>query len=160
MIGAQLMAIIAEGERGRIYLAPTEEQEAIAQITIPENCPSGEMPGNPRWFSPPAFGMADYADLFTNRQLTALTTFSGLVAEAQAKVVADGGSEEYGKAVGVYLAFVVDKMVDYHSTICIWHTTRELVANAMRRQAIQMTWDYAEGNPFCNSSGCFQNMYG
>lgn len=159
-IGAQLMAVVAEGERGRLYLSPTEEQETIAQISLPENCPSGEMPGNPRWFSPPAFGMTDYADLFTNRQLTALTTFSGLVAEAQAKVVADGGSEEYGKAVGVYLAFVVDKMVDYHSTICIWHTTRELVANAMRRQAIQMTWDYAEGNPFCNSSGCFQNMYG
>ena len=76
--------------------------------------------------------------------------------------LADGGTgaKAYGQAVGVYLAFVIDKMVDYLSAICIWHTTRDLVANTMRRQAIQMTWDYAEANPFSNSSGCFDNMLG
>ena len=130
-----------------------------------ESYPSGAMPENPRWFSPPAFGMTDYSDLFTNRQLTALTTFSSLVAEAQAKAEADAvaagvvndhialsaggsGARAYGEAVGVYLAFLIDKMADYHSTGCIWHTTGEKMANTMRRQAIQMTWDYAESNPF------------
>ena len=159
-MGTRLSAVVAEGENSRIYIKPDKEQILAAQVDKPEDYPTAQLPNNPRDFKTPNYGMTDFSDLFTNRQLTALTTFSGLVAEAQAKVVADGGSEEYGKAVGVYLAFVVDKMVDYHSTICIWHTTRELVANAMRRQAIQMTWDYAEGNPFCNSSGCFQNMYG
>ncbi len=159
-MGTQLMAVVAEGERERLYISPDKEHQHIAIVDKPENYPQGQIAGDRRALWTPLYGLANFEDLFTNRQLTALTTFSGLVAEAQAKVVADGGSEEYGKAVGVYLAFVVDKMVDYHSTICIWHTTRELVANAMRRQAIQMTWDYAEGNPFCNSSGCFQNMYG
>lgn len=133
------------------------------------------MPENPRWFSPPAFGMTEYSDLFTNRQLTALTTFSALVAEAQAKAEADAvaagvtndhialsaggsGARAYGEAVGVYLAFLIDKMADYHSTVCIWHTTGEKMANTMRRQAIQMTWDYAEGNPFSEKSGSFSNM--
>lgn len=176
-INSQLMAVVAEGKRGRIYCSPSEEHTFAAQVEKPDNAPTGTLPDNPRWFSPPAFGMDHYDDLFTPRQLTALTTFSALVAEAQQKAEADAvaagmaddhlplrnggqGARAYGEAVGVYLAFAVDKMVDYHSTICVWHTTRELVANAMRRQAIQMTWDFAECNPFCNSSGCFENMIG
>lgn len=174
-MGNQLMAVVGEGKHGRIYLSPDVEQTIAADVSAPESYPSGAMPENPRWFSPPAFGMTDYSDLFTNRQLTALTTFSSLVAEAQAKAEADAvaagvvndhialsaggsGARAYGEAVGVYLAFLIDKMADYHSTICVWHTTRELVANSMRRQAIQMTWDYAEGNPLSEKSGSFSNM--
>ena len=174
-MGSQLMAIVGEGKHGRIYLSPDVEQTIAADVPAPESYPSGAMPENPRWFSPPAFGMTDYSDLFTNRQLTALTTFSSLVSEAQTKAEADAvaagvvndhialsaggsGARAYGEAVGVYLAFLIDKMADYHSTICVWHTTRELVANSMRRQAIQMTWDYAEGNPLSEKSGSFSNM--
>lgn len=169
------MAVVGEGKHGRIYLSPDAEQAVAANIPAPESYPSGVMPENPRWFSPPAFGMTEYSDLFTNRQLTALTTFSALVAEAQAKAEADAvaagvtndhialsaggsGARAYGEAVGVYLAFLIDKMADYHSTVCIWHTTGEKMANTMRRQAIQMTWDYAEGNPFSEKSGSFSNM--
>lgn len=174
-IGSQLMAVVAEGQHGRIYLSPDEEQKLAANVSKPENYPDGSMPTNPRWFSPPAFGMTEYSDLFTNRQLTALTTFSELVSKAQKQAEADAvaagmpndhialseggtGARAYGEAVGVYLAFSVDKMVDYLSSICIWHTIGEKMANAMRRQAIQMTWDYAEANPFSKSSGCFDNM--
>lgn len=174
-LGCQLMAVVGEGKHGRIYLSPDAEQAVAANIPAPESYPSGVMPENPRWFSPPAFGMTEYSDLFTNRQLTALTTFSALVAEAQAKAEADAvaagvtndhialsaggsGAQAYGEAVGVYLAFLIDKMADYHSTVCIWHTTGEKMANTMRRQAIQMTWDYAEGNPFSEKSGSFSNM--
>lgn len=174
-MGAQLMAIVAEGKHGREYLAPTAEHIHAAEVDKPDDYPDGAMPTNPRWFSPPAFGMTDYSQLFTNRQLTALTTFSALVGEAQKKAEADAvaagmyndhialseggtGARAYGEAVGVYLAFVVDKMADYHSSICIWHTTGEKMANTMRRQAIQMTWDFAEANPFCSSSGCATNM--
>lgn len=174
-IGAQLMAVVAEGRRGRIYLTPDEEQRLAASVAKPEDYPDGSMPTNPRWFSPPAFGMTEYSDLFTNRQLTALTTFSELVGEAQKQAEADAvaaglpndhialseggtGARAYGEAIGVYLAFSVDKMVDYHCTICVWHTTRELIANAMRRQAIQMTWDFAEANPTSGLSGSFENM--
>lgn len=88
-LGCQLMAVVGEGKHGRIYLSPDAEQAVAANIPAPESYPSGVMPENPRWFSPPAFGMTEYSDLFTNRQLTALTTFSALVAEAQAKAEAD-----------------------------------------------------------------------
>lgn len=173
-MSAQMMAVVAEGKNGRIYLSPTLIQEEAAAVLRPETYPDGELFGKAA-VSVPLYGMKGFADLFTNRQLTALTTFSDLVAEAQAKATQDAlasgmqddgrgldeggcGATAYGQAVGVYLAFVIDKIVDYLSTICIWHTTRDLVANTMRRQAIQMTWDYAEANPFSHSSGCFVNM--
>ena len=174
-IGSQLMAVVAEGQHGRIYLSPDEEQKLAANVSKPENYPDGSMPTNPRWFSPPAFGMTEYSDLFTNRQLTALTTFSELVSEAQKQAEADAiaaglpndhialseggtGARAYGEAVGVYLTFVIDKMTDYHSSICSWHSSKELIRNTFGRQAIPMVWDYAEANPFSDSAGCFDNM--
>lgn len=174
-MGAQLMAIVAEGKHGREYLAPTAEHIHAAEVDKPDDYPDGAMPTNPRWFSPPAFGMTDYSQLFTNRQLTALTTFSSLVSEAQQKAEADAmaagvfndhialseggsGARAYGEAVGVYLAFVVDKMADRGSSICSWDNTRDGLRNTFGRQAIPMVWDFAEGNPFSNSSGCIDNM--
>ena len=88
-MGAQLMAIVAEGKGGRIYLPPTEGQEAVAASAQPEWGPDAAMPDNPRWFSPPAFGMRTFADLFTPRQLIALTSFSDLVGEAREQVYRD-----------------------------------------------------------------------
>ncbi len=174
-MSAQMMAVVAEGERGRIYLTADTFQVTTAQVERPHDFPDAVLPKNPRDFKTPNYGLYTFADLFTPRQLTALATFSDLVTEAQRKAteealaagmtddgicLADGGrgALAYGQAVGVYLAFVVDKLTDYHSTICIWHTTGEKLANTMRRQAIQMTWDYTEGNPFCSSSGCIENM--
>lgn len=174
-INSQLMAVVAEGKRGRIYCSPSEEHIFAAQVAKPDNAPTGMLPDNPRWFSPPAFGMGHYDDLFTPRQLIALTTFSDLVAEAQQKAETDAiaagmaddhlplrnggqGARAYGEAVGVYLAFVIDKMTDYHSSICSWNPPREGLRNTFGRQAIPMVWDYAEANPFCSSSGSFDNM--
>lgn len=176
-VGRTLMAVVAESERGRRYLSPDVEQIMAADVDKPVSYPTGEMPQNPRWFSPPAFGMTDYSDLFTPRQLTALTTFSDLVKDAQAQVETDAvragmpndhiplreggiGAKAYGEAVGVYLAFVVDKLTDYHSSICSWHNTGEKIRNTFGRQAIPMVWDYAEANPFCTSSGSYDNMLG
>ena len=88
-MGARLMAIVAEGERGRVYLAPTSQMEAIALTAQPTWKPEVAMPENPRWFSPPLYGMKTYGDLFTPRQLVALTTFSDLVQEARERVKRD-----------------------------------------------------------------------
>jgi putative DNA methylase len=169
-MGAKLMAIVTEGARGRVYLAPTSEHEAIALQAQPAWKPEVAMPENPRWFSPPLYGLKTYGDLFTPRQLVALTTFSDLVPEAIAKAQADArmaglpddgigldaggmGATAYGEAVGVYLAFSIDKASDYWSSICTWHSSKDLIRNTFGRQAIPMTWDYAETNPFSDSAG-------
>lgn len=176
-IGEQLFAVVAEGKRGRIYIEPSIEHTLAADIERPSNYPRGEMPKNPRWFSPPAFGMDDFSDLFTNRQLTMLLTFCDLIKKVAKKVEEDAisagmhndylklndhgsGAKAYGEAVSIYLSFTIDKMLDYHSTLTSWHMTRESIANALRRQALPMVWDYTEVNPFCNSAGSFSNMLG
>lgn len=172
-LGTQLMAIVGDGKHGRIYLSPNEEHILAARVEKPENGPTGALPENPRWFSPPAFGMDHYDDLFTPRQLTALTTFSALVAEAQAKAEADAvaagmkndhlplcnggdGARAYGEAVGVYLAFAVDKAANLWSSICGWMNDRGAFRETFARQAIPMTWDFAEANPFSGSGGSFE----
>ena len=171
-MGQRLMAIVAEGTRGRVYLAPTEEHEAIANQARPEWKPEVEMPENPRWFSPPMYGMKTYGDLFTPRQLVALTTFSDLVQEAREKVIEDArksgwdddgqgldaggtGATAYGDAVAVYLAFAVDRSSDAWSSIASWTPQRDTLRNTFARQAIPMVWDFAEVNPFSESTGHF-----
>lgn len=174
-MGAKLIAIVAEGQRGRIYIAPDEAQMVAADVPIPDDYPQGKLAYYPGHLNTNVYGLDEFWKLFTNRQLTTLTTFSALVGEAQKRAekdavsagladdgvgLADGGTgaRAYGEAIGVYLAFVVDKLADYHSSICSWNSSGEKMRNVFGRQAIPMTWDYAEGNPFCSSSGSMINM--
>ncbi len=157
-MGAQLIAIVAESQGGRLYLAANEEQRKIADVPIPEDVPAGDLPEKALGFRVQAYGIIKYSQLFTNRQLTALTTFSDLLTDIREQVCTDGGTKEYSEAIVTYLAFVVDKLADYHSNICSWHASGEKLRDTFTRQAIPMVWDYAEANPFSNSSGCFDNM--
>src|ERR1700674_3707467 len=105
-MGAQLMAVVAEGQRGRTYLAPSSEHESALQVDRPADFPDAELPHNTRDFKTPNYGMTHHADLFTNRQLNALCTFSDLVAEVRARVIADSADDTgYADAVATYLAF-------------------------------------------------------
>lgn len=171
----RLMAVVAEGKSGRVYLSPTKDIEDIAISAIPTWKPTTDINHNPRDIRTQLYGLNKYGDLFTSRQLLALTTFSDLVQEARDKVIEDAkttgmvddglgidvggkGATAYGDAVAVYLGFVSDKVSDYWSSICSWHSSKELIRNTFGRQAIPMTWDYVEANPFCNSSGNWIGM--
>lgn len=174
-MGTRLMAIVAEGDRGRVYLAPTAEMEAVALTAQPMWKPETTLPVNPRDFKTPNYGLTTFADLFTPRQLIALTTFSDLVTEARERVKKDAlaagisddgkglavngtGATAYAEAVVVYLAFAVDKYASYSNSICGWHNGRELIQQVFGRQAIPMIWDYAEVNTFSDSTGNFMAM--
>ena len=171
-MGERLMAVVAEGQRGRVYLAPDDAMQALAESAKPEWKPDVPMPKNPRWFSPPAYGLMTFGDLFTPRQLVALNTFSDLVAEARDKVRSDAvksgmaddgrgldaggdGATAYAEAVAVFLAFANDKGANYWSSLCSWHSGRDTVTSTFGRQAIPMVWDFAEANPLSDSSGNF-----
>jgi putative DNA methylase len=175
-LGTRLMAIVAEGIRGRVYLAATQEHEERAAEAKPGDT-SGielEMPENPRWFSPPGYGMKRYLDIFTPRQLVALTTFSDLVGEAREKVLADAraaglpndptplheggtGAAAYSDAVATYLALAVGRSADFWSSLATWQNAakNELVAHTFTRNALPMTWDFGEASPFSSSGGNF-----
>jgi putative DNA methylase len=158
-MGAQLMAIAAEGKRQRYYVAPTEEHEKAADVPRPDDVPDAEIPHNPRYLTAPNYGMRTWADLFTNRQLTALTTFSDLVKEARERIIADGGERVYADAIATYLAFAVDRLADYSSKIATWmpDPKNEGTRNTFARQAIPMVWDFAEVNIFSEASGNIHN---
>jgi putative DNA methylase len=174
-MGARLMAIVAEGERGRVYLPPTPEHEAIAREARPHDVPETELPPKALGFRVQEYGMTRWCDLFTPRQLVALTTFSDLVGEAMARVkrdalaaglpddgqpLRDGGTgpTAYAQAVGVYLAFAVSKTTDYSCALCDWHTSGEKIGHLFNRQAIPIKWDFCETNIMSGSSGNIGGM--
>jgi putative DNA methylase len=164
-LGSRLMAIVAEGSNGRVYFAPDTVSEIKAKLVTPDWIPDQEINHNPRDIRTQLYGLTKYSDLFTQRQLVALSTFTGLVHEVceQVKIDAlvaidlakDGDSlaTVYSDSIGVYMAFSVDKAADYWSTICTWHSSKELIRNTFGRQAIPMAWDYVETNVFSDSSG-------
>ena len=168
--GVRLMTVIAEGERGRVYLSPTEEHEAAALKARPEWRPDCEMPKKHRNFQPPVYGMNNLGNLFTPRQLVALTTFSDLVGEVMEHIRRDAlaaglahdtqqlcsggvGAIAYAEAVGVYLAFAQSKACNRNTSLCIWEHRMDRLVATFGRQALPMVWDYAETNPLAGAGG-------
>ena len=169
-MGARLMAVVADGDRSRVYLEPTEEQENIALSAKPKDTPETGLPERALGFRVQEYGMTKWRDLFTPRQLVALTTFSDLVAEARERICTDSvaaampndgaplrdggtGATAYAEAVGVYLAFAVDRMANTLCTIARWTPDRGQTVTAFARQAIPMTWDFPDVNPFAGAAG-------
>ena len=168
-MGARLMAIVAEGTRGRVYLAPNPEQQSTAFKAKPIWKPENELVGKCR-DQLPLYGMDRFDQLFTNRQLLALTTFSDLIAEAMKQIRNDArkvgltndskllheggkGGDAYSEAIGIFLAFAINRMANTLCTIARWTPERQQTVTAFARQAIPMTWDYPEVNPFANAAG-------
>ena len=163
------MTTVAEGTRTRVYLEPTPEHEAAAQVPRPDEVPGGQLPNNPRDFKTPNYGMTTFADLFTARQLTALTTFSDLVTEARQRVLADAlaagmpsgdrlesggtGAAAYADAIATYLGLGVSRTADLGNSLVTWSNSRDQARNLFARQAIPMAWDFVEVSPFAGAAG-------
>lgn len=166
-MGARLMAVVCEGDRGRVYLSPIPEHEEIARQAKPNWRPEGAVPSRLTGGTCYGYGLTTWGSLFTPRQLTALTTFSDLVTEAREKILQDFKSleragddsfkdwkkEDYTAAVSVYLAFALDKQADLGNSLCRWEPVAQCPRQLFGRQAIPMVWDYAEGNLLGDSSG-------
>lgn len=165
-----MMAIVAEGNRGRVYLAPTAEMEAIALTALPTWRPETPLPDDPRNFWTVHYGLTSYGDLFTDRQLVALTAFSDIVQEARERVKADAlaagrgdeptplceggmGAASYADAVVIYLGLGVSKATDMCNALCAWGPTDWRVRHLFARQTVPMVWDYAETSPLNDSAG-------
>lgn len=176
-MGARLMAVVAEGQRGRIYLAPTLEHETTAAAASPNWRPSGDVPARLTGGTCVPYGLKEWGDLFTPRQLVALTTFSDLVQDAIARCrrdaiaagMPDGESglegatasaTAYAQAVGVYLSFAISRLADYGCSLATWRPKDNAMRSGMPKQAIQMSWDYAEGSPLASSSSGFTDCVG
>ena len=167
---ARLMAMAVEGHKGRVYVPPAEEHELRAVSEQPSWKPDAEIAYYPGRTNVVRYGMTTFADLFTPRQLVALSTFSDLVAEAKQRVHADAvaaglsddgqsldsggaGASAYSDAVATYLAFGVSRLTDICNSLCRWESSKTQVRNLFGRQAIPMVWDFAEPNVFAQAAG-------
>ena len=173
-LGSHLIAIVAEDKKGRLYLSPNAEHMAASLVKAPDDVPRQELPYDPRNIWTPAYGLTNFSDLFTNRQLVALTTLSELVAEARSKIcedaltagipagerLEDGGSgaEAYADAVATYLGLAVSRTTDRSSSLASWDSSNPKVRNTFGRQALPMVWDYAEANILSHSTGGLQSQ--
>lgn len=175
-MGAHLIAVVGEGGRGRVYVSPNADHVDAADVLRPDDVPEGDLPRNPRDFKTPNYGMTTWADLFTNRQLVALTTLSDLVGEARERVLGDAlaaglpnsdrlenggtGAEAYADAIATYLAFAVSRLSDRSSSLSSWDSSRSSIRNTFGRQALPMVWDFAETNVLSSSSGSLLSQFG
>jgi len=174
-IGDRLMAIVAEGKRGRVYLPPTKGQEVIARSTSPAWKPDIEFAKNSRHMTPWAYGLSNFGSLFSSRQLVAMSTFSELVGEAIEKCYQDAvingmsddglsynsggiGAISYAQAVGVYLSFGVSKCANRANNLSPWMPSVQCPGHLFRRHAITMCWDYSESNVLYGPSGSICSM--
>jgi putative DNA methylase len=171
-MGQKLLAVVAEGVRGRIYLPATDTMETLAWSAKTSWKSDLEMPLKHRNFQPPGYGLTTFGHLFTPRQLLALNTFSDLVGEARDKARLDAltsgmsdddrgfeiggqGALAYAEAISIYLSLAVDKMIDYNSSLVAWSPTRNQAKTTFGRQALPMVWDFAEINVFADAAGDF-----
>jgi len=173
-MGQTLIAIVAEGNRKRIYLEPDPTHTVVMETADPAWVPSTKLPNHSQYVGVLGYGFKTFSDLFTKRQLVALDTLSDIVREAQARIENDAlkaglsavntpigeggnGAKAYAEAVRVFLAMSVGKFADNASTLCSWHSgaAHQKIRATFSRQALPMTWDFAEGNAFSSSSGNF-----
>lgn len=174
-MGVKLIAVVAEGNRERVYLPASQIMESIANSAKPEWVPDLQISGTSQYMGVLLYGLDTFSKLFTNRQLAALTTLSDLVKEVQIRVKQDAiaagmnetndialssggkGPSSYAQAISLFLSFAISRMADYNSSISIWKSSGEQVMHTYTRQAIAMTWDFAESNVFGKSAICWKN---
>ncbi len=171
-LGVELMAVVAEGPKGRAYLPPdpsTTPALRVDELAVVEAARSGFLAGStPERLTGGTcygYGLTSWGKLFTDRQLLALITLSDLVKAAIQRVRADAaaaglpnddkcieaggvGARAYAEAVGTYLSLALDRMADYNCGLSRWKASGEQQMQLFGRQAIPMVWDFAESNVF------------
>jgi putative DNA methylase len=174
-IGNQLMAVVCESSHGRRYLCASDLESKLLSVPRPPWLPEGAMSDHPQYMGTPRYGIDEWHKIFSTRQLLALTTFSDLLAEVRTRVLENAsvshleqnstalsdngtGAVAYTEAILTYLAITIDKSADYWSSLCTWGPPRETIQHTFARQAVSMTWDYPETNPFSSSTGNWYSM--
>ena len=156
----QLMAVVEQGAGGRAFRAPTSRDESIAHVTVPHDMPLAPLPRQALGFRVQNYGYERWSDLFTPRQITALSTFCDLVADARdlarqhasdAELAIEPGA--YADAIATYLAFSVGRSADRWSSLAVWQNGGGSARGTFARQALPMVWDFVEVNPFSDSTG-------
>jgi putative DNA methylase len=177
-LGYKLLAIVAERRGGKFYQAANAAHEAAANVPVPDDAPDEEMANDPRNIWCAGYGFRRFSQLFTPRQLTGLLTFSRLIRATHADIIGDAQraglsspeAEAYATTVVTFLALALDRCADFGNAQGRWSPSNQKVMNLFSKQAIPMSWDFAEANILANSVGgwttcsdyvaeCIQTLY-
>ncbi|MCD6540308.1 DUF1156 domain-containing protein, partial [Candidatus Bipolaricaulota bacterium] len=164
-MGARLVAIVADSDRGRVYLPATEEHKDVTQQAKPVWEPNFVIQGTTQYLGVKPYGMARISQLFTPRQLTAMVTLSDLIREVRADVrkdalnagLSEAKAEEYARAVVTFLALALDRCADFNCLLSTWKPSGQQQMHLFVRQAIPMAWDFSEANLLGEKAICWKN---
>lgn len=174
-ISAKMMAIVGKGQNGRVYVSPNNEHELASCAFQKKNLKLGNIANYPGYLNPPAYGIDTFESLYTDRQLYFIDEICSILQQvandAEKHAIAAGlendhlglrdggkGALAYSQAVRIYLSYMIDKIADYHTSICSWNAVGQKMRNTFGLTGMSMSWDYAEANPFSGASGSFENM--
>ena len=163
-LGELLTAVSVEGQTGKEYRLPANDDEGIVSeedlervfSRLPKGAITEPIPNNPRRFATPMYGMTTFGSLFRSRQLFALSQLASAIRTSRREMSCQGYPSDWVSAVSGYLSMALDRQADYCSTICTWHNSGEKLGHTFARFALPMVWDFCEVNPISNSSGNFQ----
>ena len=147
-----MTTIVAEGDRRKLFLSPTEADIEVAQSTEPTWKPRGKLPREAMNLRVQGYGLTDWHQLFTERQLMALGVFSNLLSEVHKQMTEHGATKEYTDAVCTYLSLAISRATDGNSSFTFWRNSGENIEGVFARQTIPMLWDFPEANPFSTST--------
>ena len=147
-----MAAIVAEGDRGRLFLSPNDIHIETALSAQPSWRPRGTIPEQALGISLQNYGITQWHQLFTDRQLTTLATFSDLISEVRQCTVQDGATDNYADALCTYLALAIGKTADGGCKGATWKNSGNFIAQIFTLPAIPIIWDFAEANPFSDST--------
>lgn len=168
-MGVDLIGVVASGSRSRLYVAPTAEQAETARFVVPEWRPESELQGKARQ-NVSLYGMDRFDQLFTERQLATLGRLSASVADVRLAVLRDAvfagmaddgialrdggdGATAYADAIATYLGFAIDRLADWNNSLCRWENKAQVPQQLFAGHSMPMVWDFAEANPFSESTG-------
>ena len=162
-LGARLLAVVAEAKRGKLYLSPTAEQEAVARVDLPDDYPDTDLPEEALGFRVQKYGIRKHWQMFSPRQLTSMVMLSDLVREVRADILRDAEAsklnpadgDSYTQAMLTFLALACDRCADFGNSLTRWSQTNQKVMNLFGRQAVPMVWDFAEANTLGDAVGAW-----
>ncbi len=168
-----MMAVVSEYRGSRVFLSPSAEDIIASEQANPQWVPEDYMnTDTPDLVSGRGYGITQWNELFTDRQLATLTTISDLISSIQPIIERDAisagmandhiqlssggnGALAYSEAIAVYLTFGLSRLTNIFNAMCRWESSREQSLTLFSRQAIPMIWDFAENNPFAGAAGDF-----
>ncbi len=148
----QMTGVVAEGDRKRLFLSPADEYVGVTAAVEPQWRPSQAMPEQALGFAVQGYGFSKWSELFTNRSLIGMATFSDLLPEINLLLTKHGADKEYANAVQTYLALAIGRIANSCSSFAIWQNAGDKVAGVFAMQTLSMIWDFAESNPFCDAT--------